>query len=164
MKCASMALALSMLLVSCQRERRDLRSQPAQRELITATRQSSIVPGGPIPQPTVTSPVEGNAYAISQGMRLFSQYNCVGCHFHGGGGIGPPLMKKKLNYGSEPRNIFETIVEGRPNGMPSWGGRIPEDQIWQIVAYVRSLGGEEPAPATPGRSDEIEKKTRAQLK
>ena len=40
--------------------------------------------------------------------------------------------------------IFDTIVKGRPRGMPTWGGRIPENQIWQIVAYVRSLSGQEP--------------------
>ncbi len=66
-------------------------------------------------------------------------YNCIGCHANGGGGIGPPLIKQQWIYGGEPANIFDTIVKGRPNGMPAWGDRIPEYQIWQIVAYVRSM-------------------------
>ena len=70
--------------------------------------------------------------------------------------IGPPLIKKDWIYGGEPANIFDTIVKGRPNGMPSWGGRIPEYQIWQIVAYVRSMNGEQPSSATAGRADVIE--------
>lgn len=78
--------------------------------------------------------------------------------------MGPPLMSRTFIYGSEPDNIFDTIVKGRPNGMPSWGGRIPEHQIWQIVAYVRSLSGQEPPTATPARSDDMEKKTTAELK
>jgi cytochrome c oxidase cbb3-type subunit III len=40
--------------------------------------------------------------------------------------------------------------------MPTWGGRIPEYQIWQIVSYVRSLNQEEPTSATPARSDSLE--------
>ena len=39
--------------------------------------------------------------------------------------------------------------------MPTWGGRIPEYQIWQIVAFVRSLNNEEPQSATPARTDTI---------
>ena len=31
---------------------------------------------------------EGNASALSEGKRLFTSFNCVGCHGHGGGGIG----------------------------------------------------------------------------
>jgi cytochrome c oxidase cbb3-type subunit 3 len=48
--------------------------------------------------------------------------------------------------------------------MPSWGARIPESQIWQLVAYVKSLSGEEPKNASPARADTMETKTRAQLK
>jgi len=102
------------------------------------------------------NPYEGNAYAISQGQQLYEQYNCVGCHFHGGGGIGPPLMDEEWIYGSSPANIYESIAEGRPNGMPSFGGHIPEFQIWQLVAYVRSVGGLEPQPAQSPRADEMQ--------
>jgi cytochrome c oxidase cbb3-type subunit 3 len=40
--------------------------------------------------------------------------------------------------------------------MPAWGGRIPEYQVWQLVAYVRSMNGEQPTSATPTRPDSIE--------
>ena len=102
------------------------------------------------------SPYEGNAYAISQGQKLFEQYNCSGCHFHGGGGIGPALMDEEWIYGSSPAKIYETIAEGRPNGMPAWGHRIPAQHIWQLVAYVRSLGNLEPPATISPRSDEME--------
>jgi cytochrome c oxidase cbb3-type subunit 3 len=122
------------------------------------------MPGGPVPQVGMQSPAEGNAYSIAAGQQLFNQYNCSGCHSQGGGGMGPALMSKDLHYGSEPENIYDTLVKGRPNGMPSWGGRIPESQLWQIVAYVRSLSGQESRNASPARSDTLEKKTAAQLK
>jgi len=144
-------------LTACQRERRDLRAGPPDLAIFgDAVRQSDLQPGGPQTQPVVANPYEGNAYAISEGQRLFNWYNCSGCHANGGGGIGPPLIKQEWIYGGEPANLFDTIVKGRPNGMPAWGGRIPEYQIWQLVTFVRSLNNLEPKSATPPRNDTIE--------
>jgi len=70
--------------------------------------------------------------------------------------MGPPLIKQTWIYGGEPENIFDTIVKGRPNGMPSWGGRIPEYQVWQLVVWIRSMNYEEPRAATPERADTLE--------
>src|SRR5919199_1094602 len=84
---------------------------------------------------------DNNAPAIAEGQFLYNQMNCVGCHAHGGGAIGPALMDDKWIYGSQPEQIFATIVEGRPNGMPSFRGRIPDHQVWEIAAYVRSMSG-----------------------
>jgi cytochrome c oxidase cbb3-type subunit 3 len=61
-------------------------------------------------------------------------------------------------YGSAPENIYATIVEGRPNGMPSFRGKIPDSQIWQIVAYVRSMSGLASQGAAPARSDHMHAK------
>jgi cytochrome c oxidase cbb3-type subunit 3 len=94
-----------------------------------------------------------NAYEVAQGKLLFRWFNCVGCHAQGGGAMGPALMDDKWIYGSEPMAIFTTIVEGRPNGMPSFRGRIPEEQVWQLVAYVRSMSGLVSTDAAPNRSD-----------
>src|SRR5699024_2472602 len=94
---------------------------------------SDAVNASGVKQAVRTNPYDDNAYAVSQGKRFFTWYNCVGCHAHGGGGMGPPLMDDKWLYGSRPQDIFTTIVEGRPNGMPSFRDRIPEQQVWQIV-------------------------------
>jgi cytochrome c oxidase cbb3-type subunit 3 len=155
---ARITLAVCILaLLSCQRERRALRPQPAQTGVFqNVARESDLLPGGTPPGTPPNNPVECNAYAISEGQRLYSWYNCSGCHSHGGGGIGPPLIKQQWIYGGEPANLFDTIVRGRPNGMPSWGARIPAYQIWQIVTYIRSMNHEEPTAATPARSDSIE--------
>jgi cytochrome c oxidase cbb3-type subunit 3 len=48
-------------------------------------------------------------------------------------------MDDEWIYGGRLEQIHQTIVQGRPNGMPSWGGKIPDEQIWQITAYVRSM-------------------------
>lgn len=145
-------------LAACQREKRDIRPSPTRVAIYgDAAKESDLRPGGPIlPARIVQNPYNSSGYAISEGQRLYNWYNCAGCHANGGGGIGPPLIKQHWIYGSEPENIFDTIVKGRPNGMPAWGGRIPEYQIWQLVAYVRSLSGLQPPSATPTRSDTIE--------
>ena len=103
----------------------------------------------------VDNEYEENAYHVSQGQRLYAWYNCVGCHANGGGGMGPPLMDAEWVYGSRPEQIYETIMQGRPNGMPSWAGRIPEAQVWQIVAYVRSMSALTPQNVRAARADHM---------
>lgn len=146
----------------CQRERRETRPAPTRLAVFgDSGHESDIYPGGTQPSGsalagTGSNPYEGTAYGISEGQRLFAQFNCTGCHAHGGGGMGPPLIKDQWIYGNEPVNLFDTIVKGRPNGMPTWGGKIPEYQIWQLVAYIRSLNHLEPKSATPPRADTLE--------
>ena len=96
-------------------------------------------------------------WVIRLGVKPVQQwnFNCVGCHAHGGGGMGPALMDSKWIYGSQPQQIFATIVEGRPNGMPSFRGKIPDYEVWQLVAFVRSVGGLGTSGGSPGRSDEM---------
>jgi cytochrome c oxidase cbb3-type subunit 3 len=100
-------------------------------------------------------PFHNNAWGMAEGKRLYSTYNCAGCHANGGGGMGPPLMDDRWIYGSAPANIYQTIVEGRPNGMPSFRGRIPSAQVWMIVAYVESMSGQAPIDVMPGRADHM---------
>lgn len=163
MRCLTAAafsgLALtSFALTSCTREKQEIRPSPARVVVYRdAARESDLQPGGTQPAiPESRNPYHGEAFAISEGARLFDWYNCSGCHAHGGGAIGPPLIKTEWLYGGTPENLFDTIVKGRPNGMPAWGGRIPEYQIWQLAAYIRSLNKGEPQSATPTRTDMIE--------
>lgn len=148
-------IALVCAFVACEREQRNFRQAPPSVGVTTIS-QSDLHPGGGSPAlPPTENPDEQNAPAVSEGQQLFEQYNCAGCHFHGGGGIGPPLMDKKWIYGSDPANIFSTIVEGRPNGMPSFRGKIPDYQVWEIAAYVRSLSGQVRKDVAPAREDHM---------
>ena len=149
------AAVLLLLLPSCEREERRFRELPAASARRNTERLVNLVPGPYTADVRVKNPFEGNAYAIAEGQRLYSWYNCVGCHSHGGGGMGPPLMDDLWIYGSDPENIFATIMEGRPNGMPSFRGKIPEYQVWQIAAYVQSMSGMVPKDAAPGRTDDL---------
>jgi cytochrome c oxidase cbb3-type subunit 3 len=141
--------------LGCQRETRRFRESPPAATSETAVTMSELQPGPKARDLPVLNPYERNAYGVSEGERLFSAYNCTGCHSHGGGGIGPALMDDQWIYGSDPENIFATIVEGRPNGMPAFRGKIPNNQVWQLVAYVRSLSGLLPKDIAPARDDHM---------
>ena len=147
-------VAAALVLVACRREDRDFRPPPVPSPAAAAT-VSALRPGGGTPSPSPANPYEHNAWALSEGKRLFDSYNCSGCHAHGGGGMGPPLMDAQWIYGAEPANLFASIVEGRPNGMPSFRGKIPDDQVWMLAAYVRSMAGLERSDAAPQRSDHM---------
>ena len=107
-------------------------------------------PGTPLALATnIPNPYEGDAVAVGQGKTLFGAMNCVYCHGSGGAGLmGPPLDAPGWRYGGTPAQIYNSIHDGRPQGMPAWGQSLPPDQIWKLVAYIESLGGASP-PATP---------------
>ena len=144
------ALALLASLAACEREARPTSEHPAR---IPAPEQTAMQSNGP--RDPRAGFYEGNAYAISQGQRYFRWFNCNGCHANGGGGMGPPLMDAEWRYGGRIEQIYLTIEQGRPNGMPAFRDKIPEEQIWQIAAYVRSLSGNVDRLAAPSRSDRI---------
>jgi cytochrome c oxidase cbb3-type subunit 3 len=154
MKAAALGLAVVMLLAGCERERRDFKL-PNGEQLAQATRLTDLQAGAPSQPGSVGSPFRDNAFGLSEGKRLYNAYNCSGCHAQGGGGIGPALMDHRWIYGSRPDQIYSTIIEGRPNGMPAFGGRIPDQQVWQIVAYVESLSGNVSKAAAPSRNDDM---------
>jgi cytochrome c oxidase cbb3-type subunit 3 len=141
---ALMALALAAGLAACDRETRDPRGKPLPETGPTAERLD--------PRPAA---YEENAYQIAQGQRYYAWMNCGGCHFHGGGGIGPPLMDANWRYGGSMQQIVDTILEGRPNGMPSFKNRITQQQAWQLAAFVRSMSGQPRMDVLPSRSDEM---------
>jgi cytochrome c oxidase cbb3-type subunit 3 len=150
-----LALLLLVSAIGCEREKRDFKL-PNGDQLTAATRLTALQPGATTPPPMTESPFNGNAYALSEGKRLYSAYNCVGCHAQGGGAIGPALMDHRWIYGSRPDQIYSTIVQGRPNGMPSFGGKLPDQQVWQLVAYVESLSGNAEKNAAPARNDDMQ--------
>jgi cytochrome c oxidase cbb3-type subunit 3 len=144
------ALACATLLLgACEREKRPTQAPPAASGTSSRSYPASV-------NAPAKNRYEENAYAVSQGQTWFKAYNCSGCHGGGGGGgMGPPLMDNKWRYGAEPENVFQSISQGRPNGMPAFGEHVPEDQIWQLVAYVRSLSGQLREDVAPSRPDDM---------
>jgi cytochrome c oxidase cbb3-type subunit 3 len=132
---AEAALLMLLALAACGRETRDF-----------SGKAMAANPRG--------AAFEGNAFHIAQGQRLFAWMNCTGCHSHGGGGMGPPLMDDEWRYGGTMDEIAATILDGRPGGMPAFRGKVTEDQAWQLAAFVRALSAQPRQDALPARADE----------
>ena len=118
-------------------------------------RTSTLVPGPKGADFAARNPYADDERAKADGRALYEGFNCAGCHGStGGGGIGPPFADADWIYGDQPENIFQSVAQGRPNGMPSFGGKIPEESLWKIVAYVRSLSptAGQPAAALEGKT------------
>ena len=147
-----------LILTACEREDREYRANPvtAETEEKIALSPLSAGPSPPVERRSgMGQGYEENAFHVAQGKKLYAWFNCNGCHANGGGGSGPPLMDDRWSYGGQIENIAQTIREGRPNGMPSFRGRIPDDQIWQIAAYVRSMGRYVSKDVASGRNDDM---------
>ena len=153
-----LALGLAALALSaCDREERHSRAKPMGETIPAGESPDTIWPGGAVPQTLDPRAklYDNNAPAIAEGQTLYTQMNCVGCHSHGGGGMGPPLMDDEWRYGGRIQQIAATIAEGRPNGMPAWRSKLTEDQIWKLAAYVRTMSGQPSKDAVSSRSESM---------
>jgi len=153
------AFVVVIALAGCEREDRGLDSPAPTGALPTLAPQVSIVPGSdPLLGADFNYKMPGyqeTAYGISEGHALYHAFNCVGCHAHGGGNIGPALMDDRWVYGSAPVEVATSIIAGRPNGMPSYRGKIALQQLYQLVSYVRTLGNLTRGDAQAAREDHI---------
>ena len=109
---------------------------------------SGIYPGG---SPTglnqdMQNPLANDPDAVQRGMKDFDAFNCSGCHAaNGGGSMGPSLSDDIWIYRSSPANIYLSIAQGRPAGMPAFGAMLPDRTVWELVAYIKSIS-QKPGP------------------
>jgi cytochrome c oxidase cbb3-type subunit 3 len=133
---------IAALVAGCERESRQF-DPPAPGAVLARDRPTAML----------VSRYERNAHALAAGKRLYTWFNCAGCHAAGGGGAGPALMDDVWIYGGDADAIVASIAKGRPNGMPAFGARLSNDQVWQLAADVRSTSGLAPQDAAPNRDD-----------
>jgi cytochrome c oxidase cbb3-type subunit 3 len=148
----------AVFTASCDREARQLRAPPSAGAVPATVSTTSLRAGGgeaPPPSDPRAAIYDDVAYQISEGQRYYEWFNCSGCHAHGGGDIGPALMDDEWRYGGAITQIRASIADGRPNGMPAFGGMIPDEQLWQIAAYVRSMSGNADKLAASSRDDHM---------
>ena len=162
---AIVATACVCGLLACHSEARRFRERPALETPLAAQPALSLHPGE-TPRSFQSASLDvaalpeqrdyqHNAWALNQGKRLYAWFNCTGCHANGGGGIGPALMDSLWIYGDDAAAIARSILEGRPNGMPSFRDKLSAAQALQLAAYVRSMAGLVPMSAAPGRNDSM---------
>jgi cytochrome c553 len=116
--------------------------QPAESTARFVSHAEHVQPGGvPVPRGMVLrNPYEGSSVALATGAKLYVAYNCIDCHgADGSGAMGPSLADGRWHFGGTAPEVYESIFQGRPDGMPAWGSLLSSDQIWTLVTYVRSL-------------------------
>jgi cytochrome c oxidase cbb3-type subunit 3 len=92
------------------------------------------------PAERVSNTAAQDAKAADAGAVLFTGMNCDGCHGGGAvGAVGPSLTDGRWRYGGADADIYRSIAEGRPKGMPAFGGVLQPAMIWRLVAYIKSL-------------------------
>lgn len=109
------------------------------------------------------NPFAGNAQAIAQGEQVYNQ-NCTSCHGPNGGAgeIGPEIIHNlsvPLRGELNDNQILDVIRNGAPGaGMPAWTGKLADDDILKIGAFLHSLRGtaiDNPLPGNIAHGEEI---------
>jgi cytochrome c oxidase cbb3-type subunit 3 len=98
------------------------------------------------------NPFAGDSKAAKIGESQF-RANCAFCHGLGarGGGRGPDLTRAQKRHGNADADLFRTINEGvpgtamPPNGATQQGVGMTEEEIWQVISYIRSVQAKAPA-------------------
>ena len=104
-----------------------------------------------------TNPFANDPKAVTVGESQF-RANCAFCHGLGarGGGRGPDLTRAQKRHGKTDGDLFRTINDGIPgtampqNGTTSQGVGMTTEEIWQVIAYIRSV--EKRSESLPGGS------------
>jgi cytochrome c oxidase cbb3-type subunit 3 len=97
------------------------------------------------------NPFAGDAKAAKLGESQF-RANCAFCHGLGarGGGRGPDLTRAQKRHGNSDEDLFRTINQGvpgtamPPNGATQQGVGMTEEEIWQVISYIRSVQAKAP--------------------
>lgn len=150
------ALPLSMLLATCATGGGPAPDQPGAPAGDEASTTVAPEPSAAVAEPVVAdvpSPAEPAAAlspvaaylddpaAITAGRRMFRAV-CTGyCHSTTPGVTkdAPNLFDCDWDHGSTDADLYRVITQGVPNTeMLPFDGKIPEDTIWKVIAYVRS--------------------------
>jgi cytochrome c(L) len=87
------------------------------------------------------NPYTGKEEMIASGKTLYFQVGCQGCHGGGGGGgMAASLIDDSWKFGSDDETLFRLIKGQIPQQtMPTVYNVLPDDQVWQILAFIRSV-------------------------
>jgi cytochrome c oxidase cbb3-type subunit III len=98
------------------------------------------------------NPLASDPQAVAAGESEF-RINCSFCHGIGarGGGRGPDLTRVQKKHGNTDADLFRTIHDGvsgtdMPAAMGSIGVEMKDQEIWQVIAYLRSVQVKTPPP------------------
>jgi len=95
---------------------------------------------------------------IKQGASIYSP-NCAPCHGpEGDGGKGANLAQPVLPRGADDAALFRTLQDGIPGTEMPRAWEMTDHEVWQVAAFVRTLGrvnASEAATGNPARGGEL---------
>jgi mxaJ protein len=96
---------------------------------------------------TKKNPFTDKEDGIAAGKKLYIQVGCQGCHGGGGGGgMAASLIDDNWKFGSDDETLFKLIKGQIPEQtMPTVYNTLPDEQVWQILAFIRTLYIGDPA-------------------
>jgi mono/diheme cytochrome c family protein len=107
----------------------------------------STISAIPVDATQKTNPIKPTAESLSRGKRQFG-FDCAMCHGKAGDGTGDVAadMKLKMKNHTDPAalknltdgELFYIIKKGKDQ-MPPEGDRVKNEEIWDMVNYVRSF-------------------------
>ena len=140
------ALVIGALATTACRERTEIPATAtaggaSENALVISKHADRIFAGGIAPPAErVSNSAAQDTKAVDAGAVLFTSMNCDGCHGGGAvGAVGPSLTDGRWRYGGADADIYRSIAEGRPKGMPAFGGVLQPAMVWRLVAYIKSL-------------------------
>lgn len=126
---------LAVVMLGCVQSLMAQSQEPAKSEVPASTDQQ---------KPKKLNPFTGNEEAIKEGRQLYLQSGCPGCHGSGGGGAmagAGVLFDDAWKFGGDDEAVFK-VTKGTYPGqtMPAvFGAILTDEQIWKIIAWVRSI-------------------------
>ena len=101
--------------------------------------------------PTATNPISSTTDSIDRGATTYAN-SCARCHgvdARGGGAdsattkVPPPALSGPSSHltAHSDGDLFTFIHDGLPGGMPQWAGTLSDNQIWDVINFLRSLKG-----------------------
>jgi len=159
-----LAILLTMCGLSAQ-EKQEKKEQPAPASAPTASAQ-----GAPVPHELTISaedkarknPVKFTEVSVERGKKVYGT-QCALCHGTKGDGKGDMVEEMKLNPPdfTKPETLKErtdgelfAIIGSGKDPMPAQAGRMTDQHRWDLVNYLRTMGGKTPDKATGKEPEE----------
>jgi putative heme-binding domain-containing protein len=127
---------------------------------ILAVAGVGAVPAQTAKPTTNKNPFEGNAEAIRTGMGVF-RVRCADCHGIDARGVRGPDLTQVWASGRTDEGLFKTIKDGVPGTEMPAQTRILDHEVWQVLAYLRTLSAAAPGDPPRGNAANGEKVFRA---
>lgn len=111
-------------------------------------------PGKPVPPAPKNTRTPAEEALFKAGLGVYAT-NCTGCHQdrgQGAPGVAPALAGSKIVTAARPENVLRVLLNGKDGAvgqMPPMGQSMSDDQLAQVLTYIRGSFGNTASPIPP---------------